>query len=1003
MKNRLSQGGLIDRNRPLTFTFNGAPLEGYTGDTIASALLANDIGLVARSFKYHRPRGIYAAGAEEPHAIFTIGSGGSHTPNVRGTTTPLTDGMEVRSQSGIPSLERDYGAVLSFFSRLLPAGFYYKTFMRPARLWMWYEKFIRRAASSAPAPAEADADSYLHRHAHCDVLIAGGGVAGIAAALAAAHSGADVILADMQPQFGGAVHDGANADADINGMAAAKWVAQSVAALEQMPNVTLLPATTVQGYHDYNYLVAVQEVSAHSENHTVRQILWKIRAARVVVATGAIERPLVFAGNDSPGVMLASAVHAYIHRYAVLAGRNILFFTNNDSAYAAAFAAADAGARVEIADLRQDEGGYWQRQAVDRKVTVHYGCGVISCNKTGGFLSVGIGRIQNDQVTPHISHAYNVVAVSGGWTPTVHLFSQARGALEWSDPLGAFVPGAAHPLNPCIAAGAANGRMDLSGCLRDGDNAGKAAAQQCGCNADADAADTPPPETSSNAVEQAPLYLPYVPTLHPVGRGAGKHFVDLANDVTAADILLAVREGYQSVEHMKRYTAAGFGVEQGKSGNVNALTLLAHALGKKPPEVGHTTYRPQYTPFSFGAVTGMDRRALFAQERRTPIDPWHQRHGAVYEDVGDWKRPRHFPISYENMHSAVWRECKAAREAVAIMDASTLGKIDIQGEDAAQFLDMLYTNLISTLPVGKCRYGLMLRETGMIFDDGVVARLGDNHFHITTSTGHAAGVMNWLEEWLQTEWPHLKVYCTSVTEQWAVIALAGPQARKLLSEVTDLDLSAERFPFMSFQEGTVCGAPARVFRVSFSGETAFEINVPACHGLSVWETLYERGKPHGITPYGTESMHVLRAEKGYIIVGQDSDGTMIPADVGLQWMVSKKKKDFLGKRSLARPDMQRAWRLRLVGLLPADEKTVVEEGTQLLNRAADVPPTDPIGFVTSSYMSPTLERSFALAVVNNGDERMGETIYAATLDGKRVAVTITDTVFYDKEGERLRG
>lgn len=998
MKNRLPHGGRIDRSQALSFTFNGTPMQGYAGDTIASALLANGVGLVARSFKYHRPRGIFTAGPDEPNAIFSVGSGAAHTPNVRATLTPLAEGMAIRSQSGKPSLEVDFGALAGVFSRLLPAGFYYKTFMQPARLWMQYEKIIRRAASSAAAPAVPDEDAYLHQHAHCDVLVVGGGAAGIAAALAAAQAGAEVILADMQPVFGGALNDAAAPD--IDGIAAAAWVERALATLRAMRHVTLLPSTTVQGYHDYNYLIALQERRPlGTASGGVRQALWKIRAARVVVATGALERPLLFAGNDTPGVMLASAVHTYLHRYAVLPGRNMLFFTNNDSAYAAAFAAADAGAKVEIADIRRDESGSWQRQAVDRKITVHYGCGVMACSRTGNFLSVQIGHLRGESINPYVSHAYDVLAVSGGWTPTVHLFSQARGTLAWSERLGAFAPEAAHPLNPCIAAGAANGNLDTCGCLRDGHSAGKTAAAQCGHHGTVQ----PAPEALPAVVEQAPRYLPYVPTAHALGRGTGKHFVDLANDVTAADILLAAREGYQSVEHMKRYTAAGFGTEQGKSGNINALTLLAHTLGKKPQEVGHTTYRPQYTPMSFGAVTGADRRALFAQERRTPMDAWHLARNAVYEDVGDWKRPRYFPQYQETMDEAVWRECKAARNAVAIMDASTLGKIDIQGADAAEFLDRIYTNQMSTLAVGKCRYGLMLRETGMIFDDGVAARLGENHYHITTSTGHAAAVMNWLEEWLQTEWPELRVFCTSVTEQWAVLALAGPKARQLLAEVTDINLAGEQFPFMSFREGAVCGAPARVFRVSFSGETAFEINVPASMGLSVWEMLCAKGEAYGITPYGTESMHVLRAEKGYIIVGQDSDGTMIPADVGLEWMLSKKKKDFLGKRSLARPDMQRSGRVRLVGLLPADAQTVIAEGAQLLSRASAMPPTQSIGFVTSSYMSPTLERSFALAVVEDGDRRMGETVYAAGLDDKRIAATITDTVFYDKEGEKLRG
>ncbi len=1002
MNYRLPTGGLIDRAKTLSFTFNKVKMQGYEGDTIASALLANGVTIVNRSFKYHRPRGIYSAGVEEPNAIFTIEMDGQITPNVRATITALVDGMVIRSQSGFPSVGFDIGSgLLSLFSRLMPPGFYYKTFMFPKNLWMFYEKFIRKAASSAPVPSKSDTHLYDHSHAHCDVLIVGSGPAGIAAALTVAKSGLDLILAEMSPYFGGELLN-APAD-DINDKPATVWLAESLAYLRSCSNVQVLPHTTVQGYHDYNYLIAEQtlhSVAKKTRTHCQSR-LWKIRAQKVILATGAIERPMVFAGNDTPGVMSASAVQTYIHRYGVVPGRSILFFTNNDSAYPVAIQAQKAGANVEIIDIRKNENGHWQVQADKEKIQIHSSAAIVgSMLNNGDIMSVHLGKLNGNTATHYSSHAYHKIAVAGGWTPTVHLFSHSGGKLKWNQRLNAFVPDVSNPLNPCVTAGAINGFLDLAKCLEDGTASANAAIQFC----NGTVPEPTPIKTAASNIEQEALHLPIIPSIHPLGQGDGKHFVDFMNDVTAFDIELSAQEGYQSVEHMKRYTAAGFGTDQGKTGNINALRILAQVLNKSPSEVGHTTYRPNYTPVSYGVITGHDKLRLFAQSRTTAIDHWHKRHNVIYEDVGDWKRARYFPVNNETMDESVWRECKAARKSVAAMDASTLGKIDIQGPDAAQFLDMIYTNMFSNLAVGRCRYGMMLRETGMIFDDGVTARLGENHFHLTTSTGHAAAVMTWLEEWLQTEWPDLKVFCTSVTEQWSVIALVGPKARDLLNEITDIDLDNESFPFMSFKEGKVCGSiNARIFRISFSGETAFEINVPACTGLAVWESLFKLGKKYNITPYGTEAMHVLRAEKGYIIVGQDSDGTMTPLDLGLDWMLSKKKKDYLGRRSLARPDMLRKGRMQFVGLLPDDPKAVITEGSQIVSKENAKPPTTTQGFVTSSYMSPTLERSFALAMIDDGFNRHGETIYAVTMDNKTIAAQITGTVFWDKEGIALRG
>ncbi|MGI9338911.1 MAG: sarcosine oxidase subunit alpha family protein [Gammaproteobacteria bacterium] len=1000
--NRLAECGLTDRGMPLSFTFNGARMCGLQGDTVASALLANNVRIVSRSFKYHRPRGIYGIGAEEPNAIFTIADkdGGRRTPNNRATLTTLADGMQIQSQSGYPSVHFDIGALAGAAARLLPAGFYYKTFMWPPKLWMFYEKIIRRAASSARPPADADIDKYDHRYAHADIVIIGGGPAGLAAALAASENGnAQVMLLESRPHWGGDLTDGESGE--IESKPAAQWAKDAAAELASRPNVRMLLQTTAQGYHDYNYLTAMQQ----SPSPQVRQRLLKIRARRIIIAAGAIERPLVFAGNDMPGVMSAAAVRAYIHRYGVLCGRRILFLTNNDSAYGAAMAAHSAGARVDVADIRRHPQGHWQEKIKEKGLELHACCGIAGLSRAAGALTVRLARLSPDGSAlesggEFSSHAYDIVAASGGWTPTVHLFSQSRGKLKWDVKCGAFVPAVADALNPCVVVGAAAGVFSLSGCLKSGYDAGLAA--QNINDKKSKVKKSKAPFAAAPPAEHPPFFAPLLPAPHPVGRGPGKHFVDMMNDVTAADIQLAVREGYDSAEHLKRYTAAGFGTDQGKTGNINALVLLAQCRGISPAAAGHTTYRPQYVPMSFGVVGGENRRELFAPERGTPMHSWHVQNGAVFEDVGDWKRPYCFLREGEDRAAAVRRECLAARRGAAMMDATTLGKIDIRGPDAATFLDMIYSNNIQTLQPGRARYAMMLHETGMIYDDGVCARLSAEHFHITTSTGHAAGVMNWLEEWLQTEWPHLRVFCTSVTEQWAVITLAGPKSREILKAAgADDNLTADDFGFMHIREGVVAGAPARVFRVSFSGELAFEINVPSRYGLHVWRAIHRAGLPHDIAPYGTETMRVLRAEKGYIIVGQDSDGTATPGDMNLGWMV--KKKDFIGRRSLSRPDMTKGGRYQFVGLQTEDDKTPLPEGAYLLADKDAALPCDAEGFVTSSYLSATLERPIALAMIKNGLSRSGEMLYAALPDGSRPAARITSPVFYDKEGKRRDG
>jgi sarcosine oxidase subunit alpha len=1002
---RLNEGGQIDRTLPLNFEFNGKAYTGYQGDTLASALLANNVKLVSRSFKYHRPRGIFTAGSEEPNALVQLETGPHTVPNCPATTVELYDGLVAHSQNCWPSVEHDVGAINNALSRLFPAGFYYKTFMWPKALWMKYEEVIRHSAGLGKSPQEADPNAYDHQHVYCDVLVVGGGAAGLSAALAAAQGGAQVILVDEQADWGGAL---AGETQTIDQQTTMVWVENTLNILRENKRVRLLVRTTVTGYYDHNFLIANQRVSNHlgptAAAGVPRERLWKIRAIKVVLATGAIERPLVFADNDRPGVMLANAVRCYLNRYGVLPGRNIAITTNNDSAYTLAAEATAAGATVTVLDTRIEIPEKCEQLAKQQGFVIKVNRVIAGVRYRKGITGVQIAKLNSDGlaiVGKLEDLPADLVAVSGGWSPTLNLYSQAGGKLAYDETRHYFLPKADQPIKPdALLAGSCNGAFSLAECLREGGIAGAAASTACGF--DSVEIDVPGVSPAQNVCgEMRPLWI--LPCEHPIGRGPKKHFHELHNDSTVADIALAEREGFISVEHLKRYTTTGMGTDQGKTSNVNALSVMA-ALREKPINaVGTTTFRPPYTPLTFGAIVGQNRRELFLQKRTSPMETWHQANGAVYEDVGDWKRPRYFPLGDEAMFEAVQRECLAARTSVGILDATTLGKIDVQGKDAAKLLNMVYTNAWSKLGIGKCRYGLMLNEHGMLFDDGVTTRLGESHYHMTTTTGGAARVMGWLEEKLQTEWPDWEVYCTSVTEQWAVMAINGPRARELLGALTDADLSPDAFPFMSMIEAEVAGVSARVFRISFTGELAFEINVPSRYGLHVWQAVMDAGKAYHLTPYGTEAMHVLRAEKGFIIVGQDTDGSVTPHDLGMSWIVSKTKHDFIGKRSLSRSDTAREGRKQLVGLLTENPEFVLPEGSHVVSKIKPAPPMPMIGHVTSSYMSPSVGRSIAMAVIKDGFHRMGETLDVALMDGSSQKVTVTDPVFFDKEGERSRG
>lgn len=993
-RNRLADGGRINRMRPLSFRFNGKRYEGYAGDTLASALLANGVSIVGRSFKYHRPRGILSAGAEEPNAFVQLGSGARSDANLRATQIELFEGLEAASVNAWPSVERDVMGALDHAAALLPAGFYYKTFKWPRRFWHTYEFVIRNVAGLGRAPEEPDSERYEKCHVHCDVLIVGAGPAGLAAALTAGRAGARVILADDDPELGG---DLLTSKDLVDGAPAIDWVATRAAELKGLPEVRVLRRTTAFGYYDHNYLALLERVADHlapddRPANAPRQRLWKVRANQVVLASGAIERPLVFADNDRPGIMLAGAARTYVNRFRAMPGARAVVVTNNDSAYACANDLLQAGVTVAaVVDARAEPSGPAVTALRGHGVEIIAGHTVARAEGARGVKRVTLRPLDGADAAASRSISCDLVCMSGGWSPAAHLFSQSGGKLRYDEALACFVPGKAR--QQVSAAGAANGAFSLSACLREGAAAGAAAAEAAGFKAVAG----DPPQVADEAPQ------PILPLWRAPGDGKesrAKSFVDYHTDVTTADIELAAREGYESVEHFKRYTTAGMGPDQGKTGNVNALALLAEARGADIADVGTTTFRPPYTPVTYGAMAGRDIGALADPIRRTPMHAWHERAGAVFEDVGQWKRPFYYPRGDEDKHAAVQREAKAARETIGLLDASTLGKIEIRGAGAVDLLNRVYTNAWNKLGVGGCRYGVMLGEDGMVFDDGVTARLGDNHYLMTTTTGNAARVLGWMEDWLQCEWWDLPVHLTSVTAQWATAAVTGPGARRLLEELADgVDLSPEAFPHMSGCEGLVAGIPARIFRISYTGELSFEVNVPASAGLALWQALVSAGERFGATPIGTEALHILRAEKGYIAVGQDTDGSVTPDDLGLGWAVSKKK-DFLGRRSLARADIAREGRKQLVGLLTQDALLVLPEGAHVVAELRSKPPMPMLGHVTSSYLSPNLGRSIALALIENGRARMGETV-SLWVDGAEVRAEITSPVFFDPEGGRL--
>ncbi|MBC6443512.1 MAG: sarcosine oxidase subunit alpha family protein [Rhodobacteraceae bacterium] len=1013
MSERLAYGGrLIDRTCEISFTFNGREMKGYAGDTLASGLLANNQVLVGRSFKYHRPRGIVASGPEEPNALMNLGKGSTFEPNARATTTEIFDGLTARSQNHWPSLEFDVGAVNAIMPLAFPAGFYYKTFISPRAAWKHlYEPFIRKTAGLGDAPdaATRDADRYEYFYAHTDVMVVGGGIAGLAAARAAARSGVRVLVMEQSAHWGGrAPVDGASVD----GKTADKWVKEGIDELSRMPNVRLRLRMMGTGIYDHGFALGYERLSDHKgAAGTLRHRLWHIRAGRIITATGAIERPLSFAGNDVPGVMLASAVRDYAVNYGVGVGKRVVVATNNDDAYRTALLLKDAKVEVPcIIDARPDPKGTLPEKARAAGIRILAGKAVSTAYGSKRLTSVGVCA-QDSDGRKTAEFECDALAMSGGWSPVVHLWSHCGGKLTWDADRAMFrpdhddlPPSGADGIGLVLAAGTADGEMRTAAVLENAHAAGLRAAGVIAFSdgAGTAAAEAPYDGPSGTDAGEAPMLPVWQMPARLSKKAMLKTWLDYQNDVKVSDVRLAAREGFESVEHTKRYTTLGMATDQGKLSNINGIAILADSLGADIPDVGTTTFRPPYQPVSMGVIAGEAHGTIFKPMRRSPMHDWIDANGGFWEPVADWRRPYCFRQPGESVRDAVTREILSVRENVGLLDASTLGKIIVKGPDAGKFLDMLYTNMMSTLKVGHCRYGLMCSENGFLSDDGVVARLDKDTFLCHTTSGGSDRIHAWMEEWLQTEWWDWKVYTVNVTEQYAQIGIVGPNARRVLEKMgTHMDLSAEALPFMAFGNGKIGGIKARLYRISFSGELSYEAAVPANQAMAFWEKALEAGVGFGITPYGTEALHVMRAEKGFIMIGDETDGTVIPQDLGLNRMISKKKDDFLGKRAQERSFMKDPNRWKLVGLETMDPQEVIPDGAYAVDghlRHNGV--RNMIGRITSTYYSPTLKRSVALGLVERGPDRMGEIITFTNPGGQEIEAKIVDPVFLDKEGAR---
>jgi|TARA_B110000881_G_scaffold185369_1_gene173544 sarcosine oxidase subunit alpha len=976
--NRL-KGGQIDRTQTLNFTFDGKSYQGHGGDTLASALLANNVRLMGRSFKYHRPRGPLTAGSEEPNALVELRSGARQEPNTRATTAELFEGLSANSQNRWPSLKFDAMAINDRFSNFLTAGFYYKTFMWPAAFWeKVYEPIIRKAAGLGSLSMQADPDEYDKGFRHCDLLIIGAGPSGIMAALTAGRSGAQVILADEDFAFGGRLNSETFA---INDEAADIWVQASIVELSALSNVRLMTRTTVIGAFDHGIYGAVERVSDHliqPESGKPRQILWRIYAAKTILAAGATERPIAFENNDRPGIMLASAIRSYANRWAATPAQRIAIFTNNDDGHRTATDLHAAGVKIAaVIDTRADA-----PRSLDYEVL--QGAQVTD---TKGRLGLSFAEVELADGSMRTIEC-NAMGVSGGWNPNVHLTCHQRGRPTWDDGLAAFVPGEILPPGMSVT-GAALGHLSTHGALENGVKAAKTALGLKGRTAKLPSAEDAP-------VTQTPFW--YV-------EGCSRAWLDQQNDVTVKDVKLSHQEGFRSVEHLKRYTTLGMATDQGKTSNLGGLAIMAELAGKSIPEVGTTIFRPPYTPTAIGVMAGRIRGMDFHPTRLTPSHYWAKERGAVFVEVGNWLRAQWFPIEGEtHWRQSVDREVAATRASVGVCDCTTLGKIDVQGTDAAAFLNKVYCNGFAKLAVGKVRYGLMLREDGIAMDDGTAARLDEDHFVVTTTTANAGKVYQHMEFVRQCLYPDLDVQLISTTESWAQYAVAGPNSRALLQKIidADYDITNESFPFMACANITVCGGlRARLFRISFSGELAFEVAVPARYGDALMRKLMVEGEEFNVTPYGTEALGVMRIEKGHA-AGNELNGTTTALNLGMGRMVSKIK-DSIGSKLSEREGLNEAEALKMIGIKPIDGNDKVTAGGHLMNKDGPVNATHDQGYVTSAAFSPSLNSMIGLGFLKNGDERLGEKMrLVSPVTDLNVDVEIVSAHFIDPEGGRQR-
>ena len=992
---RLNKEGLINRNKKISFTFNGKKLFGYEGDTIASALIANGIHLVGRSFKYHRPRGFFGAGVEEPNAKLQVEFNGHSEPNVNATEMELVEGLSATSQNCWPSVNFDIGAINNFLKMFFPAGFYYKTFMWPKSFWYKiYEPFIRKAAGLGVASIEKDKERYEHKFEYCDLLVTGSGPSGLASAYAAAKNGAKVILAEDKPRFGGTL---LTDDVSIDNLSGKDWAEKIITELKSMPNVTVKNRSQVFGYYDHNMLVMFERVSDHLEKKskfTPRQRLWYIRAKETILSTGSIERPIVFGNNDTPGIFLSAAAKEYMKVYGVLVGKKPLIFTNNDSAYETALEFKKNNVEPIILDTREEHSSELIDEAKSKGIDIRFSHGVIVANGYKKVKSAKIGKLNKDKNSFEKIETVDCdcICVSGFWTPSVHLASQSGNKLKYEEKIDAFIPDKKKQHETSV--GAANGSFTLEESLKNG--------FENGSNLSSKITDTKTEIAIPNVNEKKYgahdkfWCMPLPKNENP------KRFVDFQNDVSVSDIEIALREGYRSIEHVKRYTTLGMATDQGRTSNLNGLQLVSNIENKIVPEVGHTTFRPPFTPITIGTIVGREVGMEYMPTRKTPMHEWHEKNNAVFVDAGAWKRPRYYKQGNETLFEASKREAKNVRENVGICDVTTLGKIDIKGPDAAEFLNRVYTNAWMKLPVGKARYGLMLREDGIVMDDGTTTRISENHYHMTTTTAQAANVLSHLEYYLQIVWPELNVNVVSTTEQWAGAAIAGPKSRDMLSKLyPDLDVSNDALPFMGYKEAEFFGVPSRIFRISFSGELAYEINVKSDHGMFMWEKMMEVGKEFGNQPYGTEALSTLRIEMGHV-AGPELDGRTIPSDVSLNGLVSKKK-DFIGKNSLGREAFNVESRQKIVGLIPIDRKSSIPEGSHIVQDQNAKLPNPKLGHVSSSCWSVENNNPFSLAIMKDGKNMIGKKFFAVSpLKNKSIEVEVISSHYVDPEGKRVR-